>query len=63
MSNYNDNKKYVFNDSSYSSRNITHNGKKSPIEDDENKIVDTRPAISRNFSPSGRKIKILQSGQ
>ena len=30
--------------------------KKAPIEEDEVKIIGIRPAISRTFSPIGRKI-------
>ena len=49
MLNYYNNNKYGFNNASYSSINITQNGKKSHVEDAEIKIVGIRPAISRTF--------------
>ena len=50
MSNYNDNKNYIYNDASYHYNKSNQNGKKSPIEDDEIEIVGTRPVLDRNFS-------------
>ena len=63
MSNYNDNKKYGFNDASYSSKKSTNYGKKSPVDNDKIKIVGTRPVISRKLPPSGRQINFSQAGQ
>ena len=48
--------KYGFDDSSYCYKNCTQHGKKSPVGDDEIKIVGNRPEINRNFSPIGRHI-------
>ena len=56
MSNYNDIKKYGFNDASYSYKESTHPEKKPPVEYDENKCFGTRPGISMNFSPVYRQI-------
>ena len=61
MSNYNENKIYGFNNAPYSSKNITQHGKKLPVEDDDIKIIDLRPAISRTFSPIGRQIEFPQA--
>ena len=49
MSNYNDNKEYGFTDVSYSYKNSTQHGKKSPIEYDKKEIVGTRPAKYSKF--------------
>ena len=54
MSNYNDNRKYWFNNVSYFSKKITQHGKKLPVEDEDIENIGTRPAISRTFSPIGR---------
>ena len=56
MSNYNNNKKYGFNNTSYSSTKITLNSKKSPVEYDELKIIGIGPESSRTFPPIGRQI-------
>ena len=63
MSNYNDNKKYKYNNASYSYYKSNKPGKKSPVEDDEIEIVGTRPAFNGNFSPIGRDIIFPQGGQ
>ena len=49
MYNYNDNKKYGFNDESSSPKKSTQHVKNSPVEDDEIEIVGARPEISRTF--------------
>ena len=49
MSNYNDNKKYEFNNASYSSKNITQHGKKLPVEYEDIEIICIRPEDSRIF--------------
>ena len=60
MSNYNDNKKYRFNNASSSSENITQN-RKSPVEDEDIEIIGTKPVISITLSPIGRNIEFAQS--
>ena len=49
MPNYNDNKKYGLKNASSYPKKITEHSKKSPVEDVENEIIGTRPAVSRNF--------------
>ena len=49
MSNYNDNKKYGFNNVSYSSKKITQHEKISPVKYEEIKIIGIRPLISKLF--------------
>ena len=61
MSNYKDNKKYGFNNESSSSKNITQNRKKSPVEDKYIEIIGTRPAIGIILSPIGRIIEFAQT--
>ena len=56
-------KKYWFNNASYYSKKNTQDGKKLPVEDNEIKIVETRPAIGRTFSQIGRQIEFPQAGQ
>ena len=56
MSNYNNNKKYGLNNTSYYSTKITQNSKKSPVEYYEIKIVGIGPENSRKFPPIGRQI-------
>ena len=60
MFNYND-KKYRFNDASYSPKQSTQHGKKSPLEDDEIEIIGANSAIGKNFSPIGRQNKNFTS--
>ena len=54
--------KSVINSASYSFKNITEHGKKSPVEDEEI-IISTRPAIGRSLSPIGRNIYISQTNR
>ena len=61
MSNYNDDKKYGFNNKSYSSKNITQHGKKLPVQDEEVKIIGIKPEISRNVSAIGRNIEFRKA--
>ena len=56
MSNYNDNKNYIYNDASYYYNKSNQTGKKSPIEDNEIEIVGTRPVLIKIFSNIGRYI-------
>ena len=53
--------KIAFKSASYSSKNKNYHEKKSPFEDEEIRIIGTRPAISRMFSPIGRNIEIPQT--
>ena len=63
MSNYYNNKKYGFNNTSKSSKKDTQNGTKSPVEDEENTFIDIMPAISRTFSPIGINIEFSQANR
>ena len=56
MPNNNDNKKYGLKNASSYPKNITEHRKKLPVEDVENEIIGTRPAVSRKFSTIGRNI-------
>ena len=49
MLNYNDNRKYEFNNASYSSKNITQHGKKLPVEYEDIEIICIRTENSRIF--------------
>ena len=62
MSNYNDKKK-SFNSESYSYKNINEHRNKSPVEDEEIRIIGTNPAISTSFSPIGKNIVIPQTNR
>ena len=42
-------------------KNITEHGKESPVEDEDIKIIGTRPVMSRTFSPVGINIEIPQT--
>ena len=53
--------KYGINNASYSYKNIIQHGKKSPVQDEEIKIIGIRPAISITFSSIGRNIEFPQS--
>ena len=44
----------AFNSASYSFKNISKHGNKSPVDYEDIIIISTTPAISTSFSPIGR---------
>ena len=61
MSNYNDNKDYIYNYASYHYNNINQTGKRLPAEDDEVQNFGTRPVFNKTLIY--RYIFFTQAGQ
>ena len=55
--NNNNNNKSEFTSASSYFKKINENGKSAPIEDEEIKIISTRPAISRTFFTNWHKYR------
>ena len=56
-------KKTRYNDASYYDNKSNHYGKISPVNNDEIKIIGTRPALNKYYSPICREIVFTQAGQ
>ena len=58
MSNHNENKRYLFKNSSYSFKKITQHVKNLSVENEDIEIIGIRPAVSRTLSQINRNVTL-----